>query len=135
MTSMINGVVDAFEQGGWGMWPILFWSILTIAIIVERALYLFGSHISPLTSASTHILPDPVRTRKLLLHAAEISKLIIKVQRAGYTLMPLNMHFKGGRVKLEIGLAKGKKQHDKRATERERDASREAQQAMKKDRR
>ena len=104
-------------------------------IVKDGALYLLGSHISPLTSASTHILPDPVRTRKLLLHAAEISKLIIKVQRAGYTLMPLNMHFKGGRVKLEIGLAKGKKQHDKRATERERDASREAQQAMKKDRR
>ena len=104
-------------------------------IVKDGALYLLGSPISPLTSASTHILPDPVRTRKLLLHAAEISKLIIKVQRAGYTLMPLNMHFKGGRVKLEIGLAKGKKQHDKRATERERDASREAQQAMKKDRR
>ena len=104
-------------------------------IVKDGALYLLGSHISPLISASTHILPDPVRTRKLLLHAAEISKLIIKVQRAGYTLMPLNMHFKGGRVKLEIGLAKGKKQHDKRATERERDASREAQQAMKKDKR
>lgn len=104
-------------------------------IVKDGALYLLGSHISPLTSASTHILPDPVRTRKLLLHAAEINKLIGKVQRAGYTLMPLNMHFRGGRVKLEIGLAKGKKQHDKRATERERDASREAQQAMKKDRR
>ncbi len=99
------------------------------------ALHLFGSHISPLKTASTHIVPDPVRTRKLLLHESEISKLIIKVQRAGYTLMPLNMHFKGGRVKLEIGLAKGKKQHDKRDTERERDASREAQQAMKKSRR
>jgi SsrA-binding protein len=103
--------------------------------IKDGALYLFGSHISPLTSASTHILPDPVRTRKLLLHAAEISKLIIKVQRAGYTLMPLNMHFKGGRVKLEIGLAKGKKQHDKRATEKEREATREAAQAFKKERR
>lgn len=95
-------------------------------------LYLFGSHISPLTTASTHILPDPVRTRKLLLHASEIDKLIAKVQRAGYTLMPLNLHFKGSLVKLEIGLAKGKKQHDKRATEKERDATREAQQAMKK---
>ncbi len=103
--------------------------------IKDGALHLFGSHISPLKTASTHIIPDPVRTRKLLLHASEISKLIIKVQRAGYTLMPLNMHFKGGRVKLEIGLAKGKKQHDKRDTERERDASREAQQAMKKSRR
>ena len=100
--------------------------------VKDGALYLFGSHISPLTTASTHILPEPLRTRKLLLHAAEIDKLIIKVQRAGYTLMPLNMHFKGGLVKLEIGLAKGKKQHDKRATEKEREGQREAQQSMKK---
>ena len=98
------------------------------------ALYLFGAHISPLTSASTHIVPDPIRTRKLLLHAAEIDKLITKVQRAGYTLMPLNMHFKGSLVKLEIGLAKGKKMHDKRESERERDAVMEAKQAMKKSR-
>ena len=84
--------------------------------VKDGALYLFGSHISPLTTASTHILPEPLRTRKLLLHAAEINKLIGKVQRAGYTLMPLDMHYKGGRVKLEIGLAKGKKEHDKRAT-------------------
>ena len=98
-------------------------------------LYLFGSHISPLTTASTHILPEPLRTRKLLLHAAEINKLIGKVQRAGYTLMPLDMHYKGGRVKLNIGLAKGKKEHDKRATEKEREGKREAQQAMKRERR
>ena len=103
--------------------------------VKDGALYLFGSHISPLATASTHILPDPVRTRKLLLHAAEIDKLIGKVQRAGYTLMPLEMHYKGGRVKLDIGLAKGKKQHDKRATEKEREGQREAQQAMKKSRR
>src|ERR1019366_1875851 len=99
------------------------------------ALYLFGSHISPLLNASTHIHPDPVRTRKLLLHKAEIDKLIGKVQRAGYTLMPLDMHYKNGRVKLEIGLAKGKKQHDKRATEKEREGKMEVQQAMKKLRR
>ena len=103
--------------------------------VKDGALYLFGSHISPLTAVSTHIVPDPVRTRKLLLHAAEINKLIGKVQRAGYTLMPLNMHFKGGLVKLEIGLAKGKKQHDKRATEKEREGQREAQRAMKKEKR
>ena len=102
--------------------------------VKDGALYLFGSHISPLETASTHIVPDPVRTRKLLLHAAEIDKLIGKVQRAGYTLMPLNMHYKNGRIKLEVGLAKGKKQHDKRATEREQDAKREAAQAMKKER-
>lgn len=103
--------------------------------IKDGALYLFGSHISPLATASTHIVPDPVRTRKLLLHAAEIDKLTGKVQRAGYTLMPLDMHYKKGRIKLEIGLAKGKKQHDKRATEKEREATREAAQAMKKERR
>ena len=103
--------------------------------VKDGALYLFGSHISPLATASTHIVPDPVRTRKLLLHAAEIDKLIGKVQRAGYTLMPLDMHYKNGRIKLEIGLAKGKKQHDKRDTEREREATREAQRAMKKERR
>jgi SsrA-binding protein len=83
--------------------------------VKDGALYLFGSHISPLLNASTHIHPDPVRTRKLLLHKLEIDRLIGKVQRAGYTLMPLDMHYKNGRVKLEIGLAKGKKQHDKQA--------------------
>jgi len=103
--------------------------------VKDGELYLFGSHISPLATASTHIVPDPVRTRKLLLHTAEIDKLIGKVQRAGYTLMPLDMHYKKGRIKLEIGLAKGKKQHDKRATEKEREATREAAQAMKKERR
>lgn len=101
----------------------------------DGALYLFGSHISPLLNASTHIHPDPVRTRKLLLHKAEIAKILIKVQRAGYTVMPLDMHYKGGRVKLTIGLAKGKKLHDKRATEKEKDSKREAAQAMKKERR
>ncbi|OGS93559.1 MAG: SsrA-binding protein [Gallionellales bacterium GWA2_59_43] len=104
-------------------------------VVKDNELFLIGSHISPLTSASTHILPDPTRTRKLLLHASEIDKIIGKVQRAGYTLMPLDMHYKGGRVKLEIGLAKGKKQHDKRATEKEKDAKREAAAAMKKERR
>ncbi len=102
--------------------------------VKDGALYLFGSHISPLASASTHIVPDPTRTRKLLLHGAEIDKLIGKVQRAGYTLMPLDLHFKNGRIKLNIGLAKGKKLHDKRASEKERDAQREAQAAMKKER-
>ena len=94
-------------------------------------LFLFGSHISPLLNASTHIHPDPVRTRKLLLHAAEIEKISNKVQRAGYTVMPLDLHYKGGRVKLTIGLAKGKKLHDKRATEKEREGKREVAQAMK----
>jgi SsrA-binding protein len=76
-----------------------------------------------------------LRTRKLLLHKAEIEKLVGKVERSGYTLVPLNLHFKGGRVKCEIGLAKGKKQHDKRDTERDRDAKREIEKAMKNNRR
>ena len=101
----------------------------------EGALFLFGSHISPLLNASTHIHPDPVRTRKLLLHAAEIEKILNKVQRAGYTVMPLDMHYKGSHIKLTIGLAKGKKLHDKRATEKEKDSKREAAQAMKQERR
>jgi len=101
-------------------------------VLQHGAFYLIGSHISALPEASTHINPDPVRSRKLLLNKAEIDKLIGKVEQRGYTLVPLNLHYKGGRIKLEIGLAKGKKQHDKRATEKERDAKREAQQAMKK---
>ncbi|HXU92619.1 MAG TPA: SsrA-binding protein SmpB [Gallionella sp.] len=104
-------------------------------VVKDGELWLIGSHISPLATASTHIHPDPTRSRKLLLHAHEIDKITGKVQRAGYTLMPLDMHYKGGRVKLEIGLAKGKKQHDKRATEKEKDAKREAAAAMKKERR
>ena len=87
--------------------------------------FLIGCHISPLPTASTHIQPDPVRTRKLLLNAAEISKLIGKVERAGYALVPLDLHFTKGRVKIAIGLAHGKKQHDKRDTEKKRDWGRE----------
>ncbi|MDZ4202715.1 MAG: SsrA-binding protein SmpB [Gallionella sp.] len=104
-------------------------------VVKSGELFLIGSHISPLLNASTHILPDATRTRKLLLHTHEIDKIIGKVQCAGYTLMPLDMHYKGGRVKLEIGLAKGKKLHDKRATEKEKDAKREVAAAMKKERR
>ena len=92
--------------------------------------FLIGCHISPLPTASTHIQPDPVRTRKLLLNAAEISKLIGKVERAGYALVPLDLHFTKGRVKIAIGLAHGKKQHDKRETEKKRDWEREKQRLM-----
>lgn len=100
-------------------------------VIVRNAeLFLIGCHISPLTTASTHVHPDPTRTRKLLLHAEEIRKLIGKVERAGYTLMPLNLHFTRGRIKLEVGLAKGKKLHDKRATEKEREWNREKQRLL-----
>ncbi|TWI67470.1 SsrA-binding protein [Pseudoduganella lurida] len=103
--------------------------------IRNNELYLFGAHVSALPTASTHIHPEAVRTRKLLLHRQEIDKLIGKVERSGYTLVPLNLHYKGGRVKCEIGLAKGKKQHDKRATEKDRDANREVQAAMKQNKR
>jgi SsrA-binding protein len=102
-------------------------------VVLQRgAFYLIGAHISPLNSASTHVTPDTVRTRKLLLKQDEINKLIGKVEQRGYTVVPLNLHYKGGLIKLDIGLAKGKKQHDKRATEKDNDAKREAQQIMKK---
>ncbi len=92
--------------------------------------FLFGMHITALPEASTHVHPDPIRTRKLLLHANQISKLIGQVERAGYTLMPLDLHYTRGRIKLEIGLAKGKKQHDKREVEKERDWDREKARLM-----
>lgn len=104
-------------------------------IVRNGEVFLFGAHISPLAAASTHVNPDPVRTRKLLLHDTEISKLIGKVERAGYTLVPLNLHYLKGRIKCEIGLAKGKKQHDKRETEKQRDTQREIQSYMKQNRR
>jgi SsrA-binding protein len=100
-------------------------------IIKGGELFLIGMHITPLLTASTHVSPDPTRTRKLLLHEREIMKLIGKVERAGYALVPLDLHFTRGRIKLEIGLAKGKKQYDKRADELEKDSKREAQRAMK----
>lgn len=99
-------------------------------VLKKGEIWLIGSHISPLPTASTHVKPDPVRTRKLLLHAAEISKLIGKVERAGYTLVPLNLHYAKGRIKLEIGLAKGKKAHDKRETEKQREWDREKARLM-----
>jgi SsrA-binding protein len=107
------------------------------AYVVVRGdeLFLFGAHVSALSTASAFTHPDAVRTRKLLLHRAELDKLIGKVERSGYTLVPLNLHYKGGRVKCEIGLAKGKKQHDKRATEKDRDGKREVAAAMKTHRR
>jgi len=93
--------------------------------------WLFGAHISPLTTASTHINPDPLRTRKLLLHRKELAQLIGAVERKGYTLVPLGMYWKHGLAKIQIGLAKGKKQYDKRAVERDRDWQREKQRLLK----
>jgi SsrA-binding protein len=102
---------------------------LTEAYVVVRngELLLLGAHVTPLSTASTHVHADPTRTRKVLMHREEINRLVGKVERAGYTLTPLNLHFKNGRIKLEIGLAKGKKQHDKRATIRDREWTREQQ--------
>ena len=100
-------------------------------VIIQRGeIYLIGCHITPMGAASTHIRPDAIRTRKLLLHSEEISKLIGKVERSGYTLVPIDMHFKGGRIKIEIGLAKGKKQYDKRNAEKERDWERDKARIM-----
>ena len=100
-------------------------------VIVERGeIYIIGCHITPLGSASTHVRPDATRTRKLLLHNEQIAKLIGQVERAGYTLVPLDMNYTRGRVKVQIGLAKGKKQYDKRETEKERDWVREKARIM-----
>lgn len=100
-------------------------------VLVKRGeIWILGMHVTPLPTASTHIHPDPVRTRKLLLHDNEIMKLVGKVERAGYTLVPLDLHYTRGRIKVEIGLAKGKKQHDKRDDAKEKDWAREKQRLM-----
>lgn len=131
-------IEDRFEAGlvlqGWEVKAIRAGRAhLKEAYVIVRGaeLFLLGAHITPLTAASTHVTADPTRTRKLLLNAAEIAKLIGKVERAGYTLVPLDLHYKAGRIKLEVGLAKGKKQYDKRATEREREWQREKQRIVK----
>ncbi len=93
--------------------------------------WLHGAHVSPLKTASTHVRADPVRNRKLLLHRNELHRLIGAVERKGYALVPLDMHWSKGRVKLEVGLAKGKKQHDKRASTKERDWQRQKARILK----
>ncbi len=99
-------------------------------IIQNSEAWLFGFHIAPLLSASTHITPDPTRTRKLLLHRRELDKLIGAVERKGFTLVPTAMYWKHGRAKLEIALARGKQSHDKRATEKDRDWNRNKQRLL-----
>jgi SsrA-binding protein len=99
-------------------------------MVKDRALWLIGAHISPLLTASTHVNPDPLRTRKLLLHAEEVRRLIGKVEQRGHTLVPLNLHFSKGRIKIDIALAKGKLKHDKRASERDREWQREKQRLL-----
>ena len=101
-------------------------------VIVRGAeLFLIGAQITPLPTASTHVKPDPVRTRKLLMHEREIAQLIGKVERAGYSLVPLDLHYTRGRVKLAVGLAKGKRQYDKRETQKDKDWQREKARIMK----
>lgn len=102
-------------------------------IVREGELYLLGMHVSPLATVSTHIYPEATRTRKLLLHAEEIRKLIGKVEQRGYTLVPLNLHYKNGRVKLDFALGRGKKLYDKRDTARDKDSQREMDRVMKHD--
>jgi len=100
-------------------------------VMVRRGeLFLIGANISPLPTVSTHFVPEPTRSRKLLLHAEEIKRLVGKVEQRGYTLVPLNLHYSKGRIKLEIGLAKGKLKHDKRAAERDKDWNREKQRLL-----
>ncbi len=125
-------VEEKFEAGiileGWEVKAIRAGRVqIKEAYVVVKGgeIWLLGMHITPLSEASTHVHPDPTRTRKLLLHEREISKLIGKVERAGYTLVPVDLHYTRGRVKVEIGLAKGKKLHDKRTSEQEKDWKRE----------
>ena len=99
-------------------------------IVKDGEIMLIGAHITPLRTASTHVVADPTRTRRLLLHRKEINRLVGQVERAGYTLVPLNLHFSKGRIKLDMGLAKGKKQYDKRATIKEREWNREQQRLL-----
>ncbi|HSG12054.1 MAG: SsrA-binding protein SmpB [Gammaproteobacteria bacterium] len=130
-------VEDRFEAGlslqGWEVKGLRAGHVqLTESYIVIKngEAWLFGFHIAPLTSASTHVTPDPTRSRKLLLHRHELDKLIGAVERKGYTLVPLALYWKRGRAKLEIALARGKQQHDKRSTEKNRDWDRQKQRIL-----
>lgn len=100
-------------------------------LLKEGEAWLFGAHITPLNTASTHIHPDNLRTRKLLLHAEELRKLIGAVERKGYSLIPLALYWKRGRAKLEIALAKGKHKYDKRADEKEKEWNRQKERLLK----
>lgn len=123
---------EKFEAGivlqGWEVKAIRAGQVqLTDGYVVIRdgELQLIGLRINPLHTASTHVHPEPDRTKKLLMHKDQIRRLVGKVEQKGFTLVPLDLHYKGGRVKVEIALAKGKAQHDKRETEREKDWARE----------
>ena len=131
-------IEDRFEAGmvleGWEVKALRAGKVqLTDGYIVIRKgeLYLIGCQINPLISASTHVRADTARTKKLLMHKDEIERLIGKVDQRGFTLVPLNLHWKNGRVKCEIALAKGKAEYDKRATVKDREGKLEIERAMK----
>jgi len=131
-------ITDRFEAGialqGWEVKSLRAGRVQlsdSYVLIKDNEAWLLGALITPLPTASTHIHPDPTRTRKLLLHRTELDKLIGAVERKGYTLAPLAMYWKRSRAKLEIGLAKGKQAHDKRATQKERDWQRQKQRLLK----
>ena len=131
-------IEDKFEAGivleGWEVKSIRAGKVQlneSYVIVRDGELYVLNMHVSPLATASTHIHPNATRTRKLLLHRQEINRLIGKVEIRGYTLVPLNLHYKNGKIKLEFGLAKGKKLHDKRDSAKERDWQREKDRIMK----
>jgi len=133
-------IEDRFEAGlvleGWEVKAIRAGHVQikeSYVIVRDGEIWVVGMHISPLATASTHIHPNSTRTRKLLLKADEISKLIGKVEQRGYTLVPLNLHYKNGRIKMDFGLGRGKKLHDKRDTARDKDWQREKERIMKHD--
>lgn len=135
-------IEERFEAGivlqGWEVKSLRQGKVqLTDGYVVIRngELFLIGCQISPLNTASSHITPDTVRTKKLLLHKDEIRRLIGKVEQKGYTLVPLNLHYKCGKIKCDIALAKGKAEHDKRNTIKDRESKREVERVMKSRRR
>src|SRR3990167_3322799 len=125
-------IENKYEAGlvlqGWGVKSLREGKVQlseSYVLLKKGEAWVIGMHITPLKTASTHINPDPTRTRKLLLHQAELNKLYGSVERKGFTLVPLSLYWKRGRAKMEIALAKGKKEHDKRATTKEREWQRE----------
>ena len=133
-------IEDRFEAGlvlqGWEVKAIRAGHVQlkeSYIIVRDGEIWIIGMHISPLSSISTHVTPDMTRSRKLLLRSEEISKLIGRVEQRGYTMVPLNLHYKNGRIKLDFGLGRGKKQHDKRDTARDKDWQREKERLMKHD--
>ena len=133
-------IEDRFEAGlvlqGWEVKAIRAGHVQlkeSYIIVRDGEIWIVGMHISPLATVSTHVTPDATRTRKLLLRSEEIAKLIGRVEQRGFTMVPLNLHYKNGRIKLDFGLGRGKKQHDKRDTARDKDWQREKERLMKHD--